>query len=260
VKIFSLKHLSNQQLSHDLIAACVRDRRITAWVLAHIAEFDARELYLEAGYKSMHAYCVGVLHFSDSAADKRINAARTARKFPELFQAVFDGRLHLTAVLVLGPRLTPANAVDLIREAEHKTRVQIEELLAARFPRTESLPLVLAMPGQLAPERVAVETTASLASVCDTTPPRRELAPERVGPRRKIEPVAKQRFLLNVMIDQETRDLLQRVQDLMSHQISSGDVAEVLKQSLKQQLATLEKRKFATTARPRPTKGSTNPR
>jgi hypothetical protein len=52
----------------------------------------------------------------------------------------------------------------LIREAEHKTRLQIEELLAARFPRTESLPLVLAMPAQLAPERVAVETTASLAS------------------------------------------------------------------------------------------------
>ena len=75
MKIFSLKHLSNQQLSHDLITACVRDRRITAWVLAHIAEFDARELYLEAGYKSMHAYCVGALHFSDSVADKRINVA-----------------------------------------------------------------------------------------------------------------------------------------------------------------------------------------
>jgi hypothetical protein len=179
---------------------------------------------------------------------------------PQLFQAVFDGRLHLTAVLILGPRLTPANADELIREAEHMTRIQIEELLAARFPRTESLPLVLAMPAQLAPERVAVETTASLASVCVTAPPRRELAPERVGPRRKVQPIAKQRFLLNVMIDQETRDLLQRVQELMSHQIASGDVAEVLKQSLKQQLATLEKRKFATTARPRPTKGSTNPR
>jgi len=260
VKIFSLKHLSNQQLSHDLITACVRDRRITAWVLAHIAEFDARELYLEAGYKSMHAYCVGVLHFSDSAADKRINAARSARKFPQLFQAVFDGRLHLTAVLILGPRLTQANAVDLIREAEHKTRVQIEELLASRFPRTESLPLVLAMPAQLAPERVAVETTASLASVCDTTPPRRELAPERVGPRHKVKPVAKQRFLLNVMIDQETRDLLQRVQELMSHQLAASDVAEALKQSLRHQVATLEKRKFATTATPRQSKRSTNPR
>jgi len=42
--MFSLNHLSNTQLSRDLIAACVRDRRITAWVLAHIAEFDARAL------------------------------------------------------------------------------------------------------------------------------------------------------------------------------------------------------------------------
>jgi len=248
VKIFSLEHLTNEQLSHDLTAVCVRDRRITAAVLAHIAEFDARRLYLAAGYTSMHAYCVGVLHFSDSAADKRINVARTAREFPAIFQAVAEGRLHLTAVLVLGPRLTASNAEELIGEAEHKTRIQIEELLAARFPRTESLPLVLAMPAQLAPERV--EAPASPLTTVDPIPARRELAPERVGPRRKVQPVAKQRFLLNVMIDQETRELLQRAQDLLGHEVAAGDVAEALKRSLKVAVASLEKRKFAATRRP----------
>jgi hypothetical protein len=259
VKTCTLAHLSNEQLTRDLTAVVIRDRRITAAVLAHIAEFDARRLYLAAGYKSMHAYCVGALHFSDSAADKRINAARTAREFPEIFQAVADGRLHLTAVLVLGSRLTLGNARELIQEAEHKTRVQIEELLAARFPRTESLPMVLAMPAQLAPERVGERRDAPGPSAAEA-PARRELAPERVGPRWKVEPIAKQRFLLNVMIDQETRDLLQRAQDLMSHQVSAGDVAEALKRSLKLAVATLKKRKFAATSRPRPSVGSTHAR
>jgi hypothetical protein len=148
----------------------------------------------------------------------------------------------------------------LIRDAEHKTRIEIEELLAARFPRTESLPLVLAVPAQLAPERVPLEALASPPTAVDPIPARRELAPERVGPRRKVQPIAKQRFLLNVMIDQETRDLLQRAQGLLGHQISPGDVAGALKRSLKLAVASLETRKFAVTATPRLSKGSTNPR
>ena len=101
-------------MSHDLIAACVRDRRITAWVLAHIAEFDSRELYLEAGYKSMHAYCVRELRLSEDAAYKRIQVARAAREFPVLFECVADGRLHLTVIVRLAPYLRPENAAELL--------------------------------------------------------------------------------------------------------------------------------------------------
>jgi len=62
------------------------------------------------------------------------------------------------------------------------------------------------------------------------------------------------------MIDQETRDLLQRAQDLMAHQVAAGDVAAALKRTLKLAVASLEKRKFAATAVPRPSRGSTNAR
>jgi hypothetical protein len=50
-----------------------------------------------AGCSSMHAYCVEHLHLSDDAAAKRIHAARAARRFPALFGALTEGRLHLTA-------------------------------------------------------------------------------------------------------------------------------------------------------------------
>jgi hypothetical protein len=60
-------------------------------ILSRIAEVDERKLYLEEGYSSMHAFCVGELHYSEGAAFKRIGAARAARRFPQLFDAVAEG-------------------------------------------------------------------------------------------------------------------------------------------------------------------------
>ncbi|MGH7340592.1 MAG: HNH endonuclease, partial [Candidatus Rokuibacteriota bacterium] len=87
--------MRDEDLLRDLATLVARDRAITADILAHIAEVDARRLYLPAAYPSMHAYCVGALHLADDAAYKRVQAARAARRFPQLFEAVADGRLHL---------------------------------------------------------------------------------------------------------------------------------------------------------------------
>src|SRR5437867_10744908 len=95
---YSLTHLSDPDLSQSLKAVIANDRSSTAVVLAHIAEFDARKLYVPAAYPSMFRYCVHELHLSEDAAYKRIQAARAARRFLVIFEAVADGRLHLTAV------------------------------------------------------------------------------------------------------------------------------------------------------------------
>src|SRR5881396_3821106 len=94
----------------------------------------------------MYVYCVEKLRLSEDAAYKRIQAARAARRFPAIFAAVADGRLHLTALSLLVPHLTETNADDLLAAAAHKTKSDIDQLLAQRFPRTELLPLVRAIP------------------------------------------------------------------------------------------------------------------
>src|SRR5258705_13286988 len=83
----------------------------------------------------MHAYCVGELHYSDGATYKRINAARAARNFPILFDAVAEGRLNLSGIVTLAKHLRPENVRDLVAAATHKTREEIELMLAQRFPR-----------------------------------------------------------------------------------------------------------------------------
>ena len=91
MRSYSLTHLSDTVLLRDLAALIAHDRVTTAAVLAHIAEVDARRLHAPAGYPSMHAYCVGELRLSEDAASKRIQAARAARQFPALLDALADG-------------------------------------------------------------------------------------------------------------------------------------------------------------------------
>src|SRR5438093_6419035 len=98
---YSLSHLSDRALLRDLSALVARDRATTAALLAHIAEVDARRLYLPAAHPSMYAYCVHELRLSEDAAFKRIRAARAARQFPALFAALAEGRLHLSGVALL---------------------------------------------------------------------------------------------------------------------------------------------------------------
>ena len=66
-------------------------------------------------------------------------------------------------------------------------------------------------------------------------------------------PLAAGRFELQVSLGQSAYDKLRYAQDLLSHQIPSGDNAAVLERALDALIPQLEKRKFAATERPRPT-------
>src|SRR5438552_4161181 len=212
------------------------------------ASFEARSA--PSSYPTIHE-----LRLSEDAAYKRIQAARAARQFPALFTALAEGRLHLAGICLLAPHLTPENAEELIAAATHKTKCEVEQLLAQRFPRAELLPLAQAFPAprpvrgeQLAPGQVEPEADERGESVTD------QLAPGQVEarvPRAKVAPVAFERFALQVTIEQDTHDKLRYAQALLSHQLPSGDIAQVVDRALDALIAELEKQKFAATARPR---------
>jgi len=67
-----------------------RGNVIEAELLVHLAEVDARQLYLEEGCSSMFTYCQRVLHFAESVAYKRIQAARAARRYPRVDESPFN--------------------------------------------------------------------------------------------------------------------------------------------------------------------------
>src|SRR6267378_378245 len=114
----------------------------TTTMLAYLGEFDHRKLYVRSAYPSMYQYCVHEKHMSEDTALKRIRVARAARQFPALFPMLADGRLSLSAVLLLVPHLADDTADELLAAAAHKTNAEIELLLAHRFPRPDVPTLV----------------------------------------------------------------------------------------------------------------------
>jgi 5-methylcytosine-specific restriction endonuclease McrA len=135
MKRYALTHLADATLLHDLAALVAQDRATTAALLAHIAEVDARKLYLPAACSSMFTYCVRELHMSEDTAFKRIRVARAGRRFPEILEMLAEGKLHVSAVVLLAPYLRPENFGELLGAATHKTQKETEQLLAERFPQ-----------------------------------------------------------------------------------------------------------------------------
>jgi hypothetical protein len=83
----TLAGLPNAQLLARVRDLVQRGNTVEAGLLAHLAEVDARRPYLEEGCSSMFTYCQRVLLFAEGVAYKRIQAARAARKHPEILEA-----------------------------------------------------------------------------------------------------------------------------------------------------------------------------
>ena len=268
MRAYRLTHLVDSVLLRNLSALVQRDRANTATLLAYIAEVDERRLYLPAGYPSMHAYCLGELHLSEDEAYKRIRAARTAREYPALFEGVAGGRLHLTAVCLLAPHLTAANARELIESAAHKCRSEVESWLAQRFPRADAMRLddgVFPVPSErFVPVPVERESAPDpiVPGQVEEATDASQLVPERVevpSPPTRLSPLSPERYTIQVTIARTTHDKLRYAQALLGHAVPSGDVALVLDRALDSLIDQLEKRKFARAPRvprqPRPTRG-----
>jgi hypothetical protein len=196
----------------------------------------------------MFVYCVQVLHMSEDVAFKRIRAARAARQFPAIFEAVADGRLHLSAVVVLTPYLTPENADELLAAATHRTRAEIEWLLAERFPRPD-LPERVEMPS-LEPA-LGLSAGPAVGYVKELP---KSLAPGPVAspaPRGKVIPLSAQRVALQTSIATYAYENLRYAQALLGHQLTTRDLAEVIERASELIVREAEKQKICATSRPR---------
>jgi hypothetical protein len=152
---YSLKNIDDETIIARLKTIVEKNNHLTAVLLAHIAEVDARKLFLAAACSSMHTYCVEVLNFSESGAYKRIHAARAARIYPVIFDLVADGSIHLTAVTLLAPHLTSENHRELLEKAKRESKRAIEEMLASYFPKPDVTSVIRKLPSLGASVRVS---------------------------------------------------------------------------------------------------------
>jgi len=265
VKFYLLSHLSHADFGASLVASFTNANTAIAVQVAHIAEAETRQWHLAEGYPSMFRFVVSVFHLTEEAAYKRIHAARAARRHPAIFEALAEGRLHLSAVIMLAPHLTDATADELIAAATHRTKSEIEQLLAVRFPRPDvpasvraTAPIALALSSdQHAPGRVE-----SSQVVANRGSNGHEHAPGRVARRSRVTPLSAESFAVQFTWSRRAHEKLQHAHALLGHQLRSGDVAGVFERALDALIERLEQRKIAATAKPRAGRraASTNPR
>ncbi|HEY3353018.1 MAG TPA: hypothetical protein VGQ83_07200 [Polyangia bacterium] len=261
---WSLTHLASGELLDRLTRLVQQDRQLTAELLAHVAEVDARKLYLDAACPSMFAYCTERLHLSEPAAYKRVRAARVARAFPVVLDMLARGDLHLAAVTVLAPHLTQANHTELLAAAVHKSKRGVEELVAARFPVADVPATVRKLPepraavaaplfAAVAPPRPGAAVTPSAPNTSPAAPARASepvsTAPTALRP--AVAPLAADRYRIQFTATREVRDRLREAQDLLSHQVPDGDLNAVIGQALDLLVRELKRTRFGATERPR---------
>ena len=274
---YSLRHLSDELLSTGLDTSATDDRLANATLLAHIAEFDRRGLCLPTQFPSMYRYCVGHLRMSEDVAYKRVRVARVARSFPGVFDAIADGRLNLSGVTLLARHLTQANGRELLKAAVNRSRAEIQELIARRFPVTgpsavpaseaaEVTPSASSGPEASSPAGPSAELLSGAPDENSQEPQQNAQAPGPVqnagvfgapAPNAlpelqvRVTPIAPGRYQLVGVIDQAAHDQLMDSKELLGHAVPSGALVEVLQRAIALQHRHLLKHRCGATDRPR---------
>jgi hypothetical protein len=284
--------LSDDELLLRLDALVSESHRIEAELVAHIGEVDARRLYARFAFPSMFAYCTEKLHLSEAAAYRRITVARAARQCPAILSALRDGRLHLSGLATLVPLLTPANCSELLAKATHRTKRQIEELVATLAPRPDARAGIRRLAEQSVEDRTdrsvnggglrrtgggRGRTDSVSCGVLDDGAPRNELVPGRVhrptpnddrtvpatgAPALAARPLCNGpvvevlspgRYKVQFTASAELRDKLERLKALMGSEVPDGDLAAIIDRAVTEKLERLQARRFGKTTAPRKT-------
>lgn len=279
-----LAEFSNHEILDRLRRVVERERLATAHAVAHLAEVDGRRLHLAEGYSSLFTFGTRGLHLSEHATYERVEAARVARSFPCVLARLADGTVTLVAVKLLAPHLRRENYAALLEAAAYRSRREIEELVASLRPA----PAVATWVRRLPAPRVAVtspppsfgtldqESTSGLIETADLdgtdspmssveSPPSATgdevlgAVPALHGLRSArppvLTPLAVDRYRVQFTAGAELHSKIRRAQELLRHQVPSGDLAQIMDRAITLLLERVEARRFALVVRPRTSSG-----
>ena len=265
-----------RQLSDHALLARVQElvrceRQVTAELVAHLAEVDARQLYLEQACSSLFSYATQRLGMSEPAAYKRITVARLAGRLPVVLDRLATGRLHLSGLTALAPHLTEENASELIEAACGRTLREVEKLLAERFPKAtvpdsvRKLPKPrepMPEPGKTAaaseaerpePAAVAFQPEGAEPAAVASQPegaehpflPRVASAAAGRDARAECAPLGADRYKIGFTASAALKEKLEAARALVSHSLPDASLADIVERALDALLERERARRFA---------------
>ena len=269
----TLHAVPDDELLRRLGELVTHSRRVEADLVAHIGEVEERRLYAREASPSMFVYCTERLHLSEAEAYRRITVARAARKHEVLLAMLRDGRLHLTGIAMLAPLLTRDNRDAVLARATHRSKREIEELVAELSPRPDAPSVMRKLPeakraggapgsapaGSAARDSLRKESfrlsnsfrTEFYALRCREAVPTRLAPPSRRHGPAVVEPLSPARYKVQFTASADLRDKLERLSALMRSEVPDGDLAAIIERAVTEKLERLEARRYAQTRAPR---------
>jgi 5-methylcytosine-specific restriction endonuclease McrA len=134
------KSLSDKQLLIQTKLAVQSERRAMTEVLHLLKEVEQRKLFCDLNYSSIMEYAMKELQYTETAALRRIRAARLLKEIPSLESKIKDGTLSLTNLdkaIGLFNREEIKNTEDkkeILKQIENQTSREAEKTLLGLLP------------------------------------------------------------------------------------------------------------------------------
>ncbi len=195
--------LSNDNLITAVRSLVKEERRISREILDHINEVARRRLYADLGYSSIFDWLVKDLGYSESAAYRRMQAARILQAVPEAADKLESGALGLTVL---------SKVQTLIRADEKRSgqKMSVQE-------KSEILTKVESCSGREAEHRLAQHFPEVAAQFTDG-----------FASNEKIRAIGEDQVSVQVTFTRVQFEKLKRIQELLSHTHIDGSNAALL--------------------------------
>ena len=227
--------LSDRALLRQTSTLVRHERHLQGAIIDHLAEIEARRLFLQRGCSSLFDYAVRELGYSDAAAGRRIGAVRLCADQPGARERLRDGSLTLSAAAELqwafdrqrrrgsisgiastapagsAPASSPMGSAPA--EAARADAPVADAASAATPSHPEPVPpLVLDAAGR----QKLVEDAAG-KSARQVRRMLADLDPELAPPGDRVRPLGDGRYELKAIIDADCQQGLEHLRGLLSH-------------------------------------------
>src|SRR6188768_1234218 len=252
---------SDDELLARMKASSAHSREDTAELIANLIQVARRGLHRSQGPGKLFGYLTRVLRFSDAAAWNRIQAARAVRRFPEILDLLADGTINMTTIRLLNPHLTSDNWRALMDEAAGKGTREIKKIVARLAPKPDVATAIRKLPASsavMASDQPESSNQVGMVEVLGATDVSAPAAPAAQPESRRpiVEPLAPERYRLQMTMDEQAHDDLRWLQDALRRETPNGDAAVIVARALRELRQRVEKKAFAATREPHASRGT----
>jgi hypothetical protein len=219
----TLRGLTDVELDRSAGEVAVRENLECARLIAHINEIRDRGYHLELGYHSLFEYCVKRLNLGEGEVYRKMQVAGACGKYPQILEALFANRLHLTSASLIAPHLTDDNVESLIAMAQGTSKRDLAKFLVRLAPKQTFRSSVRKQP--------SCEPKVSLPEKKPETPAPQGAPPEP-RPRDLVEPATGERYNFRFSAGNEFTEKFERFAEVLGMESPHNHLEEIFDRAI----------------------------